>query len=159
MSKMRNLVPLLLFTVVLASPAFAGPAEHAITSPDRVEWKPFVGPFTWAILSGDPMKKGSPFVIRIKHPDGVKVPPHWHPIDEHATVLSGKFHIGMGKTFDESKMEVIGPGGYLLLPKKMPHYAVGEGETIVQVHGVGPFKTIFVNPADDPTKAPASPQR
>ncbi len=96
------------------------------------------------------MKKGSPFVIRIKHPDGVRVPPHWHPIDEHMTVLTGKFHVGMGKTFDAAKAEVFAPGGYMLVPKKMPHFAVGEGETIVQVHGIGPFATTFVNPADDP---------
>ena len=27
-----------------------------------------------------------------------------------------------------------------------------KGETIVQVHGMGPFEIHFVNPADDPTK-------
>ena len=139
--------------LISVSPAWAASAphaEHVIVTPEKIEWKPFVGPFTWAVLSGDPMQAGSPFVIRIKHPDGAKVPPHWHPIDENATVISGKFHIGTGKTFDESKMEVVGPGAYILLPKKMPHYAVGEGETIVQVHGIGPFTTNFVNPADDP---------
>ena len=159
---MRKLVWISFVTLVLAASAFGGPAanhpaSHAIAAPDAIEWKPVVGPFTWAILSGDPMKKGSPFVIRIKHPDGVKVPPHWHPIDEHMTVLSGKFHVGTGKTFDEAKTEVFSPGGYMVVPKKVPHFAVGEGETIVQIHGVGPFTTTFVNPADDPRaqKAPA----
>jgi len=88
----------------------------------------------------------------------VKVPPHWHPIDEHTTVLTGKFHVGMGKTFDDAKTEVIGPGGYMVVPKKMPHYAVGEGETIVQVHGIGPFTTTFVNPADDPRNQKPAPK-
>jgi len=159
---MKKLVGISFVTLTLAASAFGGPAgnhpaPHAVTAPDQIEWKPFVGPFTWAILSGDPMKKGSPFVIRIKHPDGVKVPPHWHPIDEHMTVLSGKFHVGTGKTFDEAKTEVFSPGGYMVVPKKVPHFAVGEGETIVQIHGVGPFTTTFVNPADDPRaqKAPA----
>lgn len=135
-----------------AAPAPKAAAAHAVASPEALEWKPFVGPFTWAVLSGDPRRKGSPFVIRIKHPDGVRVPPHWHPIDEHMTVLSGKFHVGMGKTFDPTKTEVIAPGGYMVVPKKTPHFAVAEGETVVQIHGIGPFTTTFVNPADDPRR-------
>ncbi|MGH7820948.1 MAG: cupin domain-containing protein [Candidatus Binatia bacterium] len=111
---MKKVVWISLATLVLAASAFGRqPSDHpahAVAAPDQIaEWKPFAGPFTWAILSGDPMKKGSPFVVRIKHPDGVKVPPHWHPIDEHMTVLSGKFHVGTGKTFDEAKTEVISP--------------------------------------------------
>jgi hypothetical protein len=35
------------------------------------------------------------------------------------------------------------------------HYAWATGETEVQVHGVGPFKLIYVNPADDPSKTAA----
>ena len=73
------------------------------------------------------------------------------------TVLTGKFHVGTGKTFDEAKTEVMSPGGYMMVPKTVPHFAVGEGETIVQINGVGPFTTKFVNPADDPSaqKPPA----
>ena len=52
-----------------------------------------------AVVSGAPDKPGAPFVIRILNPDGAKVPPHWHPTDEHITVLSGTFIVGMGKTF------------------------------------------------------------
>src|SRR2546430_7605274 len=126
---MKKLAWIAFVTVALAASAFGGtvgdhPAPHAVTAPDKVEWKPFVGPFTWAILSGDPNKKGSPFVIRIKHPDGVKVPPHWHPIDEHMTVLTGKFHIGTGDSFDAAKMDVLGPGAYAVMPKRMHHFAV-----------------------------------
>jgi hypothetical protein len=32
----------------------------------------------------------------------------------------------------------------------MRHFGQFKGETIVQVHGVGPFKVFYVNPADDP---------
>ena len=51
-----------------------------------------------AVVSGDPDKPGAPFVIRILNPDGAKVPPHWHPTDEHITVLTGTFIVGMGRT-------------------------------------------------------------
>jgi hypothetical protein len=37
----------------------------------------------------------------------------------------------------------------------MQHYAWAKGETIVQVHGMGPFKLVYVNPADDPSKTAA----
>jgi len=34
----------------------------------------------------------------------------------------------------------------------MRHFAMAKGETIVQVHGVGPFEINYVNAADDPRK-------
>jgi hypothetical protein len=34
----------------------------------------------------------------------------------------------------------------------MNHYAWTSGETVVQVHGQGPFAITYVNPADDPSK-------
>ena len=41
----------------------------------------------------------------------------------------------------------------------MRHFGLSKGECILQVHGMGPFKVNFVNPADDPAnaKAPAKP--
>ena len=36
-------------------------------------------------------------------------------------------------------------------PAEQPHFAwAGGGETLVQVHGVGPTDIRFINPADDP---------
>jgi quercetin dioxygenase-like cupin family protein len=54
-----------------------------------------------AILAGDPDKVGSLFVFRIKQPDGSKIPPHWHPVDENVTLISGTFLYGVGEKFDE----------------------------------------------------------
>ncbi len=34
----------------------------------------------------------------------------------------------------------------------MNHYAWVRGETVVQVHGDGPFEIVYVNLADDPTR-------
>jgi quercetin dioxygenase-like cupin family protein len=42
------------------------------------------------VLSGDPAATG-PVVLRLKMPAGYKIPAHWHPTDEHVTVLSGTF--------------------------------------------------------------------
>jgi hypothetical protein len=39
------------------------------------------------------------------------------------------------------------------MPKEMRHFAAARGETIVQLHGNGPFVINYVNPADDPSKS------
>ena len=41
-----------------------------------------------AALAGDPASSGL-VTVRVKMPAGYKVPAHWHPTDEHVTVLSG----------------------------------------------------------------------
>jgi quercetin dioxygenase-like cupin family protein len=107
-----------------------------------------------AVVSGDPGKVG-PFVVRLKMPAGYKIAPHWHPADEHATVLSGSFALGMGEKFDPAALKTLPAGGYALLPAEMRHFAMAKTAAIVQVHGTGPFVLNYVNPADDPSKATA----
>jgi hypothetical protein len=107
---------------------------------------------TFAVVSGDPGKAG-PFTVRLKMPAGYKIAPHWHPTDEHVTVLSGTFALGMGDKFDKATMKDLPAGGYGLLPAEMRHFALVKTAAIVQVHGVGPFVLNYVNPADDPSKA------
>ena len=105
-----------------------------------------------AVLSGNPGAQG-PFVIRLKMPAGYKIAPHWHPTDEHVTVISGTFSLGMGETFDANAAKTLAPGGYALLPAEMRHFAWTKDGATVQVHGMGPFVLNYVNPADDPSKA------
>jgi len=107
-----------------------------------------------AVVSGDPGKAG-PFVVRLKMPAGYKVAPHWHPTDEHVTVLSGAFSLGMGEKFNAATMKTLPAGSYALLPAEMRHFAMAKTAATVQVHGTGPFVLNYVNPADDPSKAPA----
>ena len=104
-----------------------------------------------AVLDGDPGKP-APFVIRAKFPDGYKVMPHFHPTDESVTVLSGTFMVGMGDTWNDSSMTTLKAGDFAKMPKLMHHYAGSKGETIIQIHGTGPFAITYVNPKDDPRK-------
>lgn len=91
-------------------------------------------------------------------PQIAKVPAHWHPADEYITVLKGAFLLGMGESFDESKLQTMNVGNFLLVPKEMRHFATNKGETILQAHGMGPFKVNWVNPADvEPPDAAATP--
>jgi len=130
-------------------------AHPAPISADQLKWGP--GPpglppgSQAAILDGDPGKPGM-FAIRAKFPDGYQVPPHWHPTDEHVTVISGTLLVGMGPKLDEASLRSLGTGGYVKMPAKMHHTAKAKGETIVQIQAMGPFQITYVNPADDPRK-------
>jgi quercetin dioxygenase-like cupin family protein len=106
----------------------------------------------FAVLEGDPTKEG-PFTMRLKVPNGYRIPPHTHPKTERVTVISGTFRLGMGETFDASKMEDLPAGTYGFWPAGMKHYAAAKGETVVQLHGVGPWQIHYLNPADDPRNA------
>jgi hypothetical protein len=108
----------------------------------------------FAVLMGDPGKPG-PFTVRIKAPDGYKVAAHWHPTDENLTIISGTFNLGTGDKLDMSKGSALSAGAFATMPARMRHFAWTTGETVVQVHGMGPFKLVYVNPADDPSKAAA----
>jgi len=103
------------------------------------------------IVSGDPFKDGA-YVLRLKIPKGYKIPAHNHPTTENLTVLSGNFHIGMGDKLDEKKGMELTAGAYGEAPAKMNHYAWATSNTVLQIHGQGPFAITYVNPADDPSK-------
>jgi quercetin dioxygenase-like cupin family protein len=103
-----------------------------------------------AVLLGDPAKKG-PYTMRFKMPDGYKIPPHWHTLDEQLTVLSGTFLLHMGDKMDSPAHE-LKLGAYHFLPGKMHHAAEAKGETVLQIHGMGPFDIHYLNPADNPKK-------
>lgn len=104
------------------------------------------------VLLGDPAQAGSNFVVRLKMPDGYRVMPHRHGISESITVLKGTLLVGHGDTFDPSLMEELTVGSFWHMPQGMHHYVRAQGETIIQIHGVGPFDITYLNPADDPRK-------
>ena len=128
---------------------------HVLTTATEIKWgEPppvFEKGASFTVMSGDPSKAGL-FVVRLKMPAGYKIAPHWHPTDEHVTVLSGTFALGMGDKFDKATMKDLPAGGYALLPAEMRHYALAKTEATVQVHGMGPFALTYVNPGDDPSK-------
>jgi quercetin dioxygenase-like cupin family protein len=131
---------------------------HKIVHFGDLKWMPIIKGCDVAPVDGDMNAEGTPFVVRIRCADGSKIPAHWHPTDENVTVLKGTFLVGMGETFDESKMQTMNVGNFVSMPKEMRHYAMSKGETIVQVHGAGPFKVNWVNPSEvqPPDAAPAA---
>ena len=103
----------------------------------------------FAVLSGDPSKRGH-FVVAIRGPQGYTVPPHWHSTDEHVTVLSGRFLVGMGDSVDTKQTMSLGQDGFVTAPAQAHHFAVAARKTVVQVNGEGPFAITYVRASDDP---------
>ncbi|MEQ1354491.1 MAG: cupin domain-containing protein [Candidatus Acidiferrum sp.] len=138
-----------------AKAAAAGPAPF-IGTPDKIKWVQYSLGVEYGAVYGNCDKAGAPCVFQLRFADGAKFPAHWHPVDENVTVLSGTFMAGMGDKYDESKMITLAAGSYVFMPRRMHHFAGAKGAALVQVHGVGPFKINYVNPADDPTEAAKS---
>jgi len=130
-----------------------GPEHHIILPANQeVNWQrsPALEPeLRVAVLEGNPSEEGV-FTIRIKIPDGGYISPHWHPNVERVTVLSGRFLLGSGEKMDRNKVKVLDPGSYTSMPPGMRHFAMAEGETIVQLTSVGPWEINYINAEDDP---------
>lgn len=146
-------------TLTAGSAAAQGSPEtktHAIIAlPDQVAWS--AGPASLppgaksAVLEGSPAEPG-PFTLRLLLPNRYRIPPHFHPGIEHVTVVKGTFKVGMGDKFDGSAMTPLPAGTFAALAPGTRHFAESQGETILQLHGVGPWGITYVNPADDPRK-------
>lgn len=94
------------------------------------------------VVYGDPSKPGTPFVLRIANRANQIAPVHWHPEDENITVVQGTWCLGSGDKFDRNALREMNVGDYALMPKKMRHFGWSKTDTIIQVHGIGPFQVI-----------------
>jgi hypothetical protein len=141
------------FTLPVNAADYPKLSEPISLSEGQIRWQP--GPDSLpegaeiAILEGD-LTKQEPHTFRLKLPDGYRVAPHSHPLREHITVLEGVLMMGMGETFEREGAKPLGPNGFFVLPVGDNHYVWTHGETVAQLHGVGPWGIDYVNPEDDP---------
>jgi len=149
-------LPLGALAAQTSPPAGVQPRQAHVFTPEHLTWGPapaiLPAGAQLAVLEGDPTKSG-PFTMRLSMPAGYRLPPHFHQVDEHVTVISGAFQVGMGDTFDESKLTTLPPGTFGVIPPGMHHFARADKATVVQLHGVGPWGLTYVNPADQPKTA------
>jgi quercetin dioxygenase-like cupin family protein len=135
------------------------PRTVTVALPDQMTWGPAPAVLPvgakLAVLDGDPTKPGA-YTMRLLMPDGYQLSPHFHPAPEYVTVVSGTLMVGMGGKFDESQMKALPAGAFGMIPAGMHHYAKAKGETVLQLHGIGPWQLIYVNKADDPRKKVAA---
>jgi hypothetical protein len=155
-----HVLPLLL--VAVSSVTGQRGAEKASTTtaavvalPGELKWSPapaiLPAGARLTVIEGDPAKAGE-FTMRLWMPANYRIPSHFHPVTEHVTVVQGTFFVGMGEKFDATQGHRLPVGSFGALPASMRHFAWTEGETIIQLHGVGPWSLTYVNPADDPTR-------
>jgi quercetin dioxygenase-like cupin family protein len=130
--------------------------SHIMLTPEEIEWgecPPEIPPGAkCAVIEGDPKVANALHAIRAKMPDNYKIPPHFHPADEHLVVLSGVFNMGLGDKLDEGGGRAMTAGSFMVMPKGVHHFAWTKGETVLQIYAVGPLDFTYVNPQDDPRK-------
>ena len=132
--------------------SWAQAGHHMMVDADTLKWGavPSLPKGAQIAVIEGPMNEAVPFTVRLKFPANYRIPPHWHPAVERVTVLSGTFNMGTGDSFDSSKTHALQPGGTAIMPAQSHHFAWTATETVVQLHGTGPWGITYVNPADDP---------
>ena len=157
-SRIMLLVGVLVITIGMA-PAADPPTDLAIFTNASGKWADCPGMPSGCkmlVLYGDVAKPGE-FAVRFKYPSGYRIGPHTHAGDEHATVIyGGPFHIAVGDTFDDKAPSgrTLHVGDLVVVPAGIHHFAWMEGETILQVNGMGPFKRNFIDPANNSSGVP-----
>ena len=165
---MSHPLPVALVVAVLMPAALLGqvPQAAAPTSQVIVAHAPSL---TWApgppsmppgaefvLLEGNPAE-AVPLTFRLRFPPNYRIPPHWHSVIEHVTVLTGTLNVGMGEQATYTGGTALNAGSFAALPAKMVHSAwTGPEGVTFQLHSVGPWSITYVSPADDPrSKKPA----
>lgn len=129
--------------------------EHVLLTPGELSWKPAPASLPAGaeivVIEGN-LSNAEPFIFRLKLPPNYKIAPHTHPAIEHVTVISGTFYFGAGGTFEPDKAKTLTAGSVGIFQPGQQMFAYTKGETIIQVHGVGPWGLTYLNPDDDPRK-------
>jgi quercetin dioxygenase-like cupin family protein len=138
----------------LAPPAPAVLESHIMLTPEDIRWgacPPAVPPgASCAVVEGSLATANALFAYRVKMPDNYRIPPHFHPVDEHLVVISGVFNLGHGDKLDLGATRSMMAGSFIVMPKGLPHFASTTGETVIQVYAIGPWGLTYVNARDDP---------
>jgi mannose-6-phosphate isomerase-like protein (cupin superfamily) len=103
------------------NPAAAVLKSHIMISPEEIKWEDCSSALPpgakCATIEGDRSAPNVLFTYRVKVPDNYKIAPHFHPADEHLTVISGKFNMGLGDKFDAKATSPMGAGSFMVMPK------------------------------------------
>jgi quercetin dioxygenase-like cupin family protein len=140
-------------TPAAAQSVYSGERPHMVT-PEKLTWTdaPAVAPGAKIAVIEGPLNKAAPFTFRLKVPANSKIAPHTHPAFERVTVLEGTFYFAHGQTYDRTKTTALGPGSVAIMPPGTPMFGYTKEETVIQLHGTGPWGLTYLNPIDDPRK-------
>jgi hypothetical protein len=140
--------------------SFAKSEGQLLVRAKNIQWSP--APATLpagakiALLQGNPKEAGR-YVIRVQLPANYKIPFHWVSNDMDVTVVSGELYIATTQSFDKKKAFAIKPGDFYHLPARASQLVFTKNETVLEIHGDGPYTLAYTSPADDPLKGAAAP--
>lgn len=149
-------IAMIVVVIGIASAAWATGAYdgdgYMMLKASELEWKP-IGSMPpgaqMAVVEGD-LSEQAPFTFRLKLPADYQLAPHIHPAYERVTVLSGELHFAHGEAFDKDKTSALEPGDMAIMAPGEPMFGYTEEETMIQLHGTGPWGITYLNPEDDP---------
>ncbi len=104
------------------------------------------------VLFGDPSQAGF-YTILLSVPPHTTIRAHSHRDDRVATVVSGEWRFGYGDRFDPAKLKTLPPGSVYSEPggPQHNHFARTDADpVIVQISGLGPTDTRYVEAVNDP---------
>lgn len=157
MNSYRTTIPaalvlgLMAVTPAIAATPYSGNG-HLLMQAGELEWGPIKSMAPGAriaIIEGD-LSKEAPFTFRLSLPADYRIDPHIHPAFERVTVLSGTLHFANGETFDRDAATALPAGGVAIMAPGDPMFGYTEEETVIQLHGEGPWGIEYIDPADDP---------
>jgi quercetin dioxygenase-like cupin family protein len=83
-------------------------------------------------------------------PDGYRLPPHFHPSDEHVEVREGTLLVGTGDVLDPRRTQALTAGDSTTAPKGVHHFSIARGRTVVSATFIGPYTITYLNANDAP---------
>ena len=124
----------------MENPIQSESAHDAILIPaEQLSWVRHGDEYESTVLSGDPDTSGRLYVMRYRLLVPCEVRAHWHPEDEHVTVIVGELALGFGERFSPDILRRLAAGSYALVPSRQPHFTRYTAGTVAQVHGIGPL--------------------
>jgi quercetin dioxygenase-like cupin family protein len=147
--------------VLAAVPALAEQAvhtesrDHVIVLASELAWTDVASlppGATVAVIEGNPSAP-EPFTMRLRFPANYVIPAHTHPTTERVTVLSGTLHLAAGGELTRDAARALTPGSVTVMPPGMKMWGYTNDPVEVQLHGIGPWGIVYLNPEEDPRKA------
>lgn len=129
----------------MANPIHSEHAHGAILiTEEDLRWVRQNAEYETAVLLGNPDTLREFYVMRYRTLVACDVPAHWHPEDEHVTVIAGEIAVGFGESFATEVLRPLAAGSYAMIPRTQPHFTRYAAGTIVQVEFVRWWSTISI---------------
>ena len=143
---------ILAFTSVAAADLPYRGEGHIFVDPADLVWSDvasMAAPAQITVIEGD-LAEEEPFTFRLMLPAGYEIRPHVHPAYERVTVIEGELFFGHGETFDPEATVRLPQGGFSIMAPGEPMFGYTEVDTVIQLHGTGPWGIDYIDDADDP---------